>query len=371
MSKNTEQCHSERKRSELQHKYLCKPKIIPQAIKQGMDVNGLVGLYARSGAFNAGRLAEACKLYCHMLNENATIGITLSGAMTPTGMGGILISLMEKGFVDFIISTGANLYHDLHFALNLPVHQGDFRADDTELYHAGIERIYDIFITDELLLKTDTFIQKVTEKLSLSDPVSTADFHYKLGEAVLAETQSPHLSFVAQAAKHHVPIFVSSPGDSSIGMNLSYLKLRGKGILIDTDLDILQTTAIVFNSKRNGVVSIGGGSPKNFYMQTQPTLAQIFDINKGGHDYFVQITTDSPQWGGLSGATPSEAVSWGKMRIEEIKNHVVVYCDATIAVPILATYALSEMEQRETKQLYKRLPAYVSELSKHIPDSSV
>ena len=354
------------KQSQLQHKYLCRPQIMPQVLRKGMKIKDLVDEYSRSGAFNAGRLAEACKLYCHMIDQNATVGLTLSGAMTPTGMGGILITLIENGFVDFIISTGANLYHDLHFALNLPIHQGDFRVDDTELYEAGIERIYDIFITDELLLKTDKFIQDVARRFTADGPISTADFHYLLGKAVLTDTPSPHLSLVAQAAKYDVPIFVSSPGDSSIGMNLSYLKLREKGITIDTDLDVLQTTAIVFSSEKNGVVSIGGGSPKNFYMQTQPTLAQILGINKGGHDYFIQITTDAPQWGGLSGATPSEAISWGKIRKEEVKNHVVVYSDATIAMPILAGYVLSERKPCKKKYLYKHLSSYISEVRKHV-----
>jgi deoxyhypusine synthase len=149
-------------------------------------------------------------------------------------------------------------------------------------------------------------------------------------------------------------------------MNLSYLKLLGKGVTIDTDLDVLQSTAIVFNSKKNGVISIGGGSPKNFYMQTQPTLAQILDINKGGHDFFIQVTTDAPQWGGLSGATPSEAISWGKIRSEEIKNHVVVYSDATIAVPILAGYVLSERKPSKKKSLYKQLSKYTQELKKKV-----
>ncbi len=352
---------------QLKHKYLCRPRITPQVLKKGMKIKDLVGEYSRSGAFNAGRLAEACKLYSHMLDKNATIGLTLSGAMTPTGMGGILITLIENGFVDFIISTGANLYHDLHYALNLPIHQGDFRVNDSELYEAGIERIYDIFITDELLLTTDKFIQDVANRYPQTEPISTADFHYILGKAVLKETPLPHLSFVAQAAKHDVPIFVSSPGDSSIGMNLSYLKLKGSdGITIDTDLDVLQTTAIVFNSKKNGVISIGGGSPKNFYMQTQPTLSQILDINKGGHDYFIQITTDAPQWGGLSGATPSEAISWGKIRKEEMKNHVVVYSDATIAMPIIAGYIVSERKPSKKKYLYRQLPNYISSLKKQM-----
>ncbi len=335
-------------------------------LRKSMKVKDLVDEYSRSGAFNAGRLAEACKLYCHMIDKEATITVTLSGAMSPTGMGGVLITLMEKGFIDCIISTGANLYHDLHFALNLPVHQGDFRVDDTELYKAGIERIYDIFITDEILLKTDKFIQDVAHKIPADNPISTADFHYSLGNAVLTDTPSPHLSFVAQAARYNVPVFVSSPGDSSIGMNLSYLKLMGKGIIIDTDLDVLQSTAIIFKSKKNGVLSIGGGSPKNFYMQTQPTLAQILDIGKGGHDYFIQLTTDAPHWGGLSGATPSEAISWGKIRSEEVKNHVVVYSDATITMPLIASYAISERKPCKKKHLYRYLPDYVKSLKRNV-----
>src|SRR3990167_5320968 len=130
MSKKSKQC-------QLQHKYLCKPRISPQVIKKGMKVKDLVNEYSRAGAFNAGRLAEACKLYCHMLDENATVGLTLSGAMTPTGMGGILISLLENGFVDFIIFYGGNLYHDLHFALNFHRHQGDFGVHDAQIYGAG------------------------------------------------------------------------------------------------------------------------------------------------------------------------------------------------------------------------------------------
>jgi deoxyhypusine synthase len=358
-----------KKHASLREKYLCKSRILPLAFGEDMRVSDLVEAFSRSGAFNAGRLAEACKLFTKMVEEDATIALTLSGAMTPTGLGGAIISMMERGLIDFIISTGANLYHDLHFALDLPVHQGDFRVDDAELYEAGIERIYDVFITDEVLLETDAFVQRATENAGKDRTLSTAELHYILGKAVLEKCPYPERSFVAQAARYNVPIFTPSPGDSAIGMNLAAMKLtreEGGNITIDSDLDVLQTTAIILNSKKNGVLAIGGGSPKNFYMQTQPTLSQILGIDSKGHDYFIQITTDSPQWGGLSGATPQEAVSWGKMCVNETQNHVVVYCDATIAMPILAAYILSSKRKRDLKGLYSRLPEFVATLRKRV-----
>ena len=142
------------------------------------------------------------------------------------------------------------------------------------------------------------------------------------------------------------------------------MKLRGGETTIDPDLDVLQSTAIVYDADVNGVVILGGGSPKNFYLQTQPTLWQILDLNRGGHEYVLQISTDSPQWGGLSGATPSEAISWGKVQADMLKNHVVVYSDATIAAPLVFSHALSTRKKRKPKRLYARLPDMYEALRK-------
>lgn len=352
----------------LRKRYLCKATINPFCIKEGMKVAELVEGFSASGAFNAGRLAEACQLFLKMINEGATIALTLSGAMSPTGMGGIIIPLMERGFVDFIISTGANLYHDLHFALDLPVHQGDFRVDDSELHQAKIARIYDMFITEEVLTKTDAFVKNALNSRNQPQAersLSSPEVHYLLGKAALEKAPHPKRSFVAQAARLEVPIFTSSPGDSSIGMCLAHLRLRDVKVSTTPELDVLQTTSIIHGSEKNGILVIGGGSPKNFYMQTQPMLGMLFGKESRGHDYFIQITTDSPQWGGLSGATPQEAVSWGKVRGEETKNHVVVYSDATIAAPILASYALDNGQKRPLKRLFRRLPELVDALKRH------
>jgi len=174
----------------------------------------------------------------------------------------------------------------------------------------------------------------------------------------------PESSWVATAAQYDVPIFTSSPGDSSIGMNVAAMKLRGGTTTIDPDLDVLESTAIVYDADVNGVVILGGGSPKNFYLQTQPTLWQILDLNRGGHEYVLQISTDSPQWGGLSGATPSEAISWGKVQANMLHNHVVLYSDSTIGAPIVFSNALSTRKKRPPKRLFARLDALYAKLRK-------
>jgi deoxyhypusine synthase len=351
---------------ELRKHYLSRPPVEPMRLRPKMSVEDLVDVYRRAGAFNGGRLAEGCDLFGRMIDAKATIALTVTGAMSPAGMGGAIQAMIEAGFVDLIVSTGANLYHDLHFALKLPVVQGHFQVDDRELYRAGIERIYDIFITEESLLDTDAFVREALEKApkALRGPISTPQLHHYLGHLVLQQAPLPELSWVATAAKYDVPVFTSSPGDSSIGMNVAAMKLRGGLTTVDPDLDVLQSTAIVYDADVNGVVILGGGSPKNFYLQTQPTLWQILDLNRGGHEYVLQISTDSPQWGGLSGATPSEAISWGKVQANMMKNHVVVYSDATVAAPVVFANALSTRRKRKPKRLYRRLPELYEALRK-------
>ena len=361
---------------DVRKRLLARPPVEPMRLEPGMSVVDLVDVYRRAGAFNGGRLAEACDLFGRMIDSGATIALTVTGAMAPAGLGGAFQAMMEAGFVDLVIATGANLYHDLHFALKLPVVQGHFQVDDRELYRAGIERIYDIFITEDSLLDTDAFVREALEKAppALRGRISTPQLHHYLGQLVNQSAPLPERSWVATAARLDVPVFTSSPGDSSIGMNLAAMKLRGGATTVDPDLDVLQSTSIVYDAAVNGVVVLGGGSPKNFYLQTQPTLWQILDLNRGGHEYVLQISTDSPQWGGLSGATPSEAISWGKVQADLLRNHVVVYCDSTIAAPVVFAHALASRRRRKPKRLFRRLPALydalrLAHLKKH-PGSS-
>lgn len=337
------------------------PTIEPLQLAGQESVADMIdNVFARSG-FNARRLAEGAQLYARMLSENATVGITLAGAMTPIGMSGVFISLIEHGFVDFIVSTGANLYHDLHRPFDFPMIQGHPDADDNALADEGVARIYDVFIADDdTLMATDAVILDAVRRIDTSKPFSTAKLHKKLGEAVLEKAPHPQRSMVATAAKFDVPVYTSSPGDSSIGMNLVIPHMFENELQLNPLLDVIETAAIVRDADRNGVVGIGGGSPKNFYLQTQPTLHQILlDKSKGGHDYCLQLTTDAPHWGGLSGATPSEARSWGKLK-DAHRNNVVVYSCASITFPLIAQYALTRVKPRKQRRLLTRLDEVVA-----------
>jgi len=345
------------------NKFLHKIRIFPDTTEFNYStIEDLIKYYSRSGAYNGGRLSEACEIYKKMIDEDVIICLTLSGALTPTGIGGYINQLIKNGLVDFIVSTGANLYHDIHFALDLPVYQGDFRVNDVELLKEKIVRIYDIFLPEETLLKTDDFIRNNIKDFSPNIPISTAYLHNFIGKRILEKGKNPDFSILAFAAKYDVPVFSPSPGDSSVGMNLALLKMLNNCVVIDTDLDILESTAIVFNSEKTGAVELGGGAPKNFYMQTQPMLSQIMNIDKGGHNYFIQITADAPHWGGLSGATPSEAISWKKIKPNDLKNDVVVYCDVTVAAPILFSYILSKKLKRKGKHLYSKRKDFLKNL---------
>jgi len=351
--------------------FFCSKKIQAKKLKKGIKITELVDDYYQ--AYNSARLNEACRLLTEkMLNprKDVTIGITLAGALTPAGMSGMVVSMMEKGFIDFIIATGANLYHDTHFALNYPLRKGDFMIDDTTLYKHGVVRIYDVFLTTDTLLDTDKFTQKILlDKKAPRGAVSSSEFHNYIGKILLKEAPNPEVSILAQAAKYNIPVYTSSPGDSTYGMDLAaFTKELGRlgsiDLHINPNLDVLETAAIVMGAKQNGAILLGGGSPKNFYMQTQPFLWECLGVEKGGHDYFIQVTMDSPQWGGLSGATPQEAVSWGKINPEELKNTVVVYSDVTLAAPILFSYALEKTKARKQKNLYLNLGKLMNSLRK-------
>jgi deoxyhypusine synthase len=352
------------RKKRLERKYMSGRTIEPIRLRKGMSVQSLMEVYGGMG-FNARRLYEAAQVWAEMIREDATICLTLAGAMTPVGMSGALITLMEKGWVDWIISTGANLYHDLHRAFDFPMKQGHFDVDDEELKDAGIARIYDVFIEDDdTMLETDRAILASVLNKTFDKPLSTAAFHARLGREVLRRASHPRKSFVARAVQLGVPIYVPSPGDSSIGMNLVLNHLEGRPVPVDPTLDILETAAIVRSSPKNGAVMVGGGAPKNFFMQTQPTLWQILEDSRGGHDYFVQITADAPHWGGLSGATASEARSWGKVKDAKL-NNVTVYADASFALPIIVAYLLSTRKPRKKKNILQARGRYLKALVKN------
>src|SRR5512143_3935798 len=322
-------------------------------------------------AYNAARLREACQLFTKkMLEPDVTIGMTLTGALTPAGLGmAALIPLIESGFVDWIISTGANLYHDTHFGLGLAMHRGNAQESDVVLREEGVVRIYDIFFDYDVLLSTDAFFRTIIQGKEFQRSMSSAEFHYLCGKYVRERERMLGIgekSLLSAAQRCGVPIFTSSPGDSSIGMNVAALALEGNKCAIDPNLDVNETASIVLTAKRrggrSGVLICGGGSPKNFALQTEPQIQEVLGIDEKGHDFFLQITDARPDTGGLSGATPAEAVSWGKIDPERLPGTVVVYLDNSVALPLLTAYALARHAPRPLKRLYDRRPAMMKRL---------
>jgi deoxyhypusine synthase len=353
-------------------KFLQGPRIDPAPITKKI---GLAELIDESFlAYNAARLREACQLFTRkMLEPEVTIGLSLTGALTPAGLGiSALIPLIKAGFVDWIISTGANLYHDTHFGIGLALHQGNAQTSDIVLREEEVVRIYDIFFDYSVLLDTDAFFRKIIEGPEFQRPMSTAEFHYLCGRYVYERERKLGIkdkSLIAVAYEHAVPIYTSSPGDSSIGMNVAAKALQGNKLAFDPSLDVNETAAIVLAAKRgttspNGkskrqkgrsaVFILGGGSPKNFLLQTEPQIQEVLGIDERGHDYFLQVTDARPDTGGLSGATPGEAVSWGKVDPDRLPDAVVCYVDSTVALPLITAYALTRHEPRKTKRLYER-----------------
>ena len=315
-------------------------------------------------AYNAARIREACGLFAtKMLEKNVFVGMSLAGALTPAGLGkSAIVPLINAGFVDWIVSTGANLYHDLHFAFNLNLHVGSHRVDDADLVKNDVVRIYDIlFSYNDCLLETDRILRDILRNPEFQKEMGTAEFHYLLGKYAAREEKKNHLknaSVLAAAYHAKVPIYTSSPADSGLGMHLAENAIRGSKTRINPSTDINETAAIVFAAKnsggKSGVLLIGGGSPKNFVLQTEPHIQEILYIPELGHDYFLQITDARPDTGGLSGATPHEAVSWGKIDPNHLPDAVVCYLDATVALPLLVHYALAKHKKRPLKKLYSR-----------------
>ncbi len=321
-------------------------------------------------SYNAGRMREACRLYItKMLADDATVGLSLSGALTPAGLGiSCLVPLVKAGFIDWIVSTGANLYHDTHFALGMDMHQSRPGLNDLQLRENHVIRIYDIVFDYENLLGTDRFYRTLCRGEAFQKTMGTAEFHNLVGKYLAAredETGHANRCLLAAAYRCGVPIFTSSPGDSSIGMNLAALQLEGSALRIDPLRDVNQSAGIVYDAKkkgRSGVFILGGGSPKNFILQTEPQIQEVLGLAESGHDYFLQITDARPDTGGLSGATPQEAMTWGKVDPDQLPDTVTCYVDSTVVLPLMTVYALSTRQPRPLRRLMDRLPELMKQL---------
>jgi deoxyhypusine synthase len=340
-------------------------KITPTPMSTNVSVVDLIDNYFT--AYNSARLREICQLLSKdVLTEGVTVGVSLSGAMTPAGFGvSALAPLIRNGFIDWIISTGANLYHDMHYGLGFELFAGNPFLDDVKLRQESTIRIYDIIFGYDVLLETDAFIRKILQAEPFQKRMGTAEFHHLLGKYVREVEKQlgvQHSCLLATAYECGVPIYTSSPGDSSIGMNVAALALEGSKLILDPSIDVNETAAIAYNAResqgksegKSAAVILGGGSPKNFLLQTQPQIHEVLGLEERGHDYFIQFTDARPDTGGLSGATPSEAVSWGKIDPEELPSTIVCYTDSTIALPLVTAYVMNQCQPRPLKRLYDR-----------------
>ena len=358
-------------------KFLSGAKIAPARVSGDMKVAELIDNAFL--AYNAGRLQEGCRLFTErMLDDDVTIGVTLTGALTPAGLGmSTLIPLIEAGFIDWIITTGANLYHDTHFGLGLEMHKGSHAVSDIVLREEEVVRIYDIFFDYSVLLDTDAFFRQIIRAPEFQRTMSSAEFHHLCGKYVLerqTKLSQKGTSLLSTCYEYDVPVYTSSPGDSSIGMNVAAGALQGLKLAFDVSADVNETASIVLDAKRrdgkSAICIFGGGSPKNFALQTEPQIQEVLGIQEKGHDYFLQFTDARPDTGGLSGATPAEAVSWGKVDPDRLPDAVVCYTDTTIAMPLLAAYALGKHPARQPKRLFRRRAEMLDRLKSEYAASS-
>ncbi len=351
-------------------KYLSGKRILPEPISKDTDI---VKLIDNLDAYNGGRLRAACHLLKEKFSqENVTIGLSLAGALTPAGLGpSTIIPLMNHGFVDWLSATGANMYHDLHFAFNLPMHRGSHDVDDADLRKKGVTRIYDIlFDYEDVLMETDRRLRELLTRPQFQKEMGTREFYYHLGKILNdyeKQNKLGQVSVVAAAYRNGIPVFTSSPGDSTIGMNIAGLELLAEAtglqdkfkLKINPSIDVNDSTAIILNAKRyeNGktaVILIGGGSPKNFMLQTEPQIQEVLMIPEVGQDYDINITDARPDTGGLSGAPPSEAASWGKIDPDKLEETVTAYLDVTVAFPMMTAYVIQSTKPKKLKRLYDR-----------------
>ncbi|MCU0821977.1 MAG: deoxyhypusine synthase [Spirochaetes bacterium] len=350
--------------------YLKGKRILPKPISKDTDIITLVD---NMDAYNGGRLRAACQLLKDRYSqEDVTVGLSLAGALTPAGLGpSTVIPLMNHGFVDWITATGANMYHDLHFALNLPLHRGSHTVDDADLRDKGVTRIYDIlFDYEDVLMETDRVLRKILLRQEFQKEMGTREFYHLLGMVINDYEQKNNLgevSIIAAAYRNGIPVFTSSPGDSTIGMNIAGLELLAEAaglqdhfkLKINPSIDVNDSTAIILNAKlyekgKTAVILIGGGSPKNFLLQTEPQIQEILMIPEVGQDYDINVTDARPDTGGLSGAPPSEAASWGKIDPTKLDETVTAYLDVTVAFPIMTAYAIQTTKPKKQKRLYER-----------------
>ncbi len=324
------------------YRFLHEPVEKPKLSAGNSGVASLLASMSRT-AYQGRNLGQAVDTWLAMLDAPTTIVLGLAGAMIPAGMRELFVFLIENRLIDCIVSTGANLFHDCHESLGRHHYIGSHLIDDVQLQEAGVDRIYDVFASEDEFRQTDSFIAEFSLGLPDGQAFTTRELLRELGLAIAK--QGGPAGIVTTAATSGVPLYCPAIGDSSIGIGLGLARAKhGKVVIFDVIKDALELSQMVEASPQTGVIYIGGGTPKNFIQQATIFLPD----QQSAHKYAIQITTDSPQWGGLSGCTFEEAQSWGK--IAPLAEKVSVHCDATIAFPLIA----SAVVERGAEAMRKR-----------------
>ena len=311
-------------------RFLRKP-VEPFVVEAGLSADALLDRMERI-SFQGRNLGTARRIWEKMLASDATIFMGMAGALSAGGMRLTIAHLIEKRYIDCLVSTGANLYHDLHETRGRRHFIGSPVVDDAALAAERIDRVYDTFASEDEFCKNDEWIAAFVLKLERRTHTSR-EFLYKLGEHLWQETGNNGILTAAYRA--NVPIFCPAIADSSIGMGLSQARHRDVTAgHVDVIGDIIESANIVIRKPSTATIVLGGGTPKNFINQAS-VQAEFFDDRVGGHKYAIQIVTDVPHYGGASGSSLEEAQSWGKLSIESEK--VTVHGDVTLALPLLAT----------------------------------
>jgi len=342
------------------------PDIIPPGLSKGMSIGDLVNIMGQT-SFEARNVYKGAKLYESMINQGDVTWLGVAGAGIAGGMGGMVISLLNAGFVDVICATGAQVYHDLHFAFDLPVKAISPVNDDNVLRRHGDTRIYDIGIREkETLEAQDQIIQQFVRECHaahLSDHnLASWEFNFALGNWVQQNSPYPQRSFVACAAQQKIPIFWDSLANHSIAMNLITTDRTGYPVTLSPQKDIFNSAAIVFASAQTSFIELGGGGPKNFIQQTGPTISQILKIRHDGAERGLQIGTAVEKEGSLSGCTFSESVTWGKYRSADEQKLIQIWGEYSVVFPLLAGYVLENCEPRPPKNIVSHMPTYIAKL---------
>ncbi len=289
-------------------------------------------------SFQSRNVFKCFEVFRKMLDDPAcVIFLGLSGAMIPGGMRRVIRDMIEMKLVDVVVSTGANMFHDLFEGFGYRHYVGSEEGDDDALRKHRIVRVYDALMDDHEINRVIHFLSRIPEELE-EKVVSSRRYLEVLGHHIVDEG-----SILKTASRYGVPVFIPALSDSSIGIGLTFLHLQKKapseGLLIDQIRDSFEIAQLKKLASVTGAIYIGGGVPKNYIQQLGPVSELLFK-KESGHRYAFQVTTDDPKWGGLSGCTFEEAKSWGK--IERGSNYAVLYMDATVALPLLVGAILQE-----------------------------